>query len=139
MRFKNTLGAAALAAAVAFGSTAAPAAAQQETETEMDPTVELTFATSVENGEPVGEAESFPADVGEIFAYLHIKDGTEGEVLNVVWTYQGNEAQEELQLEAGAGAQWAVVQIPEQATGEWTVEIRHEGSVLTSSTFMVGQ
>ena len=138
MRFNTGIGAVALAAAVAFGPAVSPAAAQQETETEMDPTVDLVIATGVENGEPVGEAESFPADVGELFAYLDVQGG-EGQILDVVWTYQGNEAQAALTIESDPGTQWTSVQIPAQSTGEWTVEIRHEGSVLTSSTFMVGQ
>ena len=136
MRFKTGIGAVALAAAVAFGPSAA--SAQQQQETEMDPTVDLVIATGVENGEPVGEAESFPADVGELYAYFDV-EGAQGETLNIVWSYQGTEAQEDMQIENESGAHWTAVRIPEQATGEWTVEIRHGEAVLSSSTFTVGQ
>jgi hypothetical protein len=136
MRYKNGIGAVALAAAVAIGASVSPVAAQ-EPETGMDPTVELTIATSVENGEPVGEAERFPADVGELVAYLDIV-GAEGETLNVVWSHQGNEVKEDLKVESTPSAQWTAMAIPEQATGEWTVEVRHGDAVLTSSTFTIG-
>lgn len=135
MRFKNGMGAFVLAAALAFGG-AVPAAGQQMEEVPQDPTVDLVIASGVENGEPVGEAETFPASIGEIYAFLNI-DGAAGETLAVVWSYQGNESKKDIEVEADATKEWTALEIPEEATGEWTVEIRHGESVLTTSTFTI--
>lgn len=136
MGFKNGMGAVALAAVFALG-TATSAAAQETEEVLTDPSVDLVIATGVENGEPVGEAESFPSDVGEIYAFLDI-DGAAGETLAVVWSYQGSESMEDIAVEGETAQEWTAFSIPAEATGEWTVEIRHGDSVLTTSTFTVG-
>ena len=136
-RMQAGIGVFALAGLLAFGPTVTPAAAQQQEEQE-DPTVDLVLATGVEAGEPVGEAESFPADVGQIFAWLDV-DGAQGEVLEVVWSHGDEQSIEQVMIREDPGQEWTAMQIPAEATGSWTVEIRHGGSVLTSSTFTVGQ
>ena len=87
--------------------------------------------------QPVGEAERFPADVGELYAFLNV-DGAAGETLAVVWSFQGNESKEDIEIEAESTQEWTALTVPENATGEWTVEIRHGDSVLTTSTFTIG-
>lgn len=135
MRFRNAIGVLSLAA-VAAGF-AAPASAQEEQETTTEPTVDVVIATGVENGQPVGQAEQFPADVGELVAFLDI-EGAAGETLAVVWSYQGSESEESIVVEGETAHQWTALQVPEQATGEWSVEIRHGESILTSKTFTIG-
>ena len=134
-RIQAGLGVIALAGLFAFGPAVTPASAQQEEE--KDPTVDLVLATGVEAGEPVGESDHFPADVGQVFAWLDV-EGAEGEVLEVVWTHGENESVEQLMINGDPGQEWTALEIPQDATGRWTVQIRHGGEVLTSSTFTVG-
>lgn len=100
--------------------------------------VELVVAEGVENREPVGVAEQFPADVGEVYAWMRV-DGADGEALEVHWKHGPHEDAVPLEIGGPSWRTWSSKAIPADWTGEWTVEVRDEqGSVLASRTFIVG-
>ena len=101
------------------------------------PAVELVLATGVEEREPVGVAEAFPADVGTVYAWLRVT-GAAGGAVEVVWRYGGDEFVVPLEIGSAAWRTWSTKRIPIGWTGDWSVEVRHEGSVLASRNFTVG-
>ena len=101
------------------------------------PAVELVLATAVEEREPVGVAEAFPADVGTIYAWLRVT-GAAGGAVEVVWRYGDRQFPVPLEIGSAAWRTWSTKRIPPEWTGAWSVEVRHEGSVLASRNFTVG-
>jgi hypothetical protein len=101
------------------------------------PAVELVLATGVEEREPVGVAEAFPADVGTIYAWLRVT-GAAGGAVEVVWRYGDRQFPVPLEIGSAAWRTWSTKRIPPEWTGAWSVEVRHEGSVLASANFTVG-
>ncbi|UCC24647.1 MAG: DUF2914 domain-containing protein [Gemmatimonadales bacterium] len=101
-------------------------------------TVELVIATGVEDREPVGSGESFPADVGRLFAWLRVTDGA-GQTLRVVWIHGENRFPVSLEIGGSPWRSWSSKQIPPEWTGPWTVEVQApDGSVIQSTTVTVG-
>jgi hypothetical protein len=102
------------------------------------PQVELVVATDVSDREPVGGAESFRADVGELVAWTRVT-GAAGTTIDHVWRYQEDETAIPLDIEGSPWRTWSRKSIPAQWVGEWTVEVRDAGgNVLASAQFTIG-
>ena len=109
----------------------APTAAQ-------DISVELVLATDVQDREPVGEATSFPADVGQIYAWMRVTGAT-GQAIEVVWTYGETTFTVPLEIGGSPWRTWSSKTIPPAWTGEWRVEVKdRNGTVVASRDFTVG-
>jgi len=100
-------------------------------------TVELVIATAVEDREPVGAGETFPADVGQLFAWMRVTHGADT-TLRVVWTHGDHRSEVPLQVGGSPWRTWSSKQVPPDWTGSWTVEVQDEdGTVVASTTFTV--
>ncbi len=64
---------AALSVAMALIAVGAPDAVGMSSRID-SPEVRLSVTATIEDGEPVGAAESFPADVGEVYAVLEVEN-----------------------------------------------------------------
>jgi hypothetical protein len=100
-------------------------------------TVELVIATAVEDREPVGAGETFPADVGQLFAWMRVTNGADT-TLRVVWTHGDHRSEVPVEVGGSPWRTWSSKQIPPEWTGSWTVEIQDaDGTVVASTTFTV--
>jgi len=129
-------GALALATAMAFVTLGSPDGARTPSRTD-SPEVRLSITATMEDGEPVGAAESFPADVGEVYAVLEVENAP-GETFGVVFGVLGSASLVEVRVQGDPDRQWAAMVIPSEATGEWSVAVVHDGETLTTKLFTVG-
>lgn len=128
-----------LAAALA-ASAASPAAAQQG---EADAAMEVTravVATDVVDREPVGEAESFAADVGQVFFYTVIEGDFPETQLEHVWLRDGEEvARVPLTVRGPRWRTWSSKSIPAEWAGDWEARlVDADDNVLATAAFTVG-
>jgi hypothetical protein len=94
----------------------------------------------IQDHEPVGAADSFPADVGKVYCWSKIKDG-EGTTIKHVYYYEGEEkAAVELSIGSALWRTYSSKRILSSWTGQWRVDIVGEdGEVLKSLKFTVGE
>ncbi|MEJ2215389.1 MAG: DUF2914 domain-containing protein [Gemmatimonadota bacterium] len=126
----------ALAAAVAR-----PAAAQQATPDTAGITVsQAVAATGVENRQPTGVAEQFPADVGTVYCYMVAEGDFPETQLVQVWMHGDQEmAKVPLTVKGPRWRTWSSKKIMPDWTGDWTVRIEDaSGNVLKSVSFTIG-
>ncbi len=101
----------------------------------------IAACTGIEEREPVGSSDSFPADVGEVYCFTHIK-GAEGETtVTHVW-YQGEteRARVELTVRSASWRTWSEKKIPAEWAGSWRVVVLDESdNEIGSTTFTVGE
>ncbi|MHB8765801.1 MAG: DUF2914 domain-containing protein [Deferrisomatales bacterium] len=97
------------------------------------------FARDVVAREPVGAAERFPADVGELVFFTQVLGGGEGADLLHVWIHGGQELMiVPLEVEGPSWRTWSRKNVFPGLTGDWTVEVRDlAGAVLSSATCRV--
>lgn len=125
---------------LALALAATPLTAQQA---EPDAAMEVTravVATDVVDREPVGEADTFAADVGQVFFYT-VLEGDFGETrLEHVWLYQGEEmARVPLTVRGPRWRTWSSKSLVPEWSGSWEVQLVDEnGTVLDSASFTVG-
>ncbi|MDF1553179.1 MAG: DUF2914 domain-containing protein [Deferrisomatales bacterium] len=101
--------------------------------------LDAVLATGVENRQPVGTANTFPADVGRVYAYTRVVGAAgEGSVTHV-WYYAGQvKAQVQLSVRSDDWRTWSSKTILPGWTGEWLVEVQGaDGRVLASVPFQV--
>ncbi len=96
-------------------------------------------ARGVESREPVGEASSFPADVGRVFLFSRIVGAQEETAVYHVWRPGPTErAKVRLSVRSNSWRTWSSKQIAPRWTGPWTVEVQDElGNVLESVSFVI--
>ena len=132
----------AAAAAVALFA-AAPAAAQETTTaSQPDPAVDITsaqVATDVVDREPVGSADAFPADVGQVYFYTILEGDFPRSEFEHVWLHDGQEiARVPLMAEGPRWRTWSRKTISPDMTGEWEVQVVDDaGAVLDSASFTI--
>jgi len=94
----------------------------------------------VEAREPIGVAETFPADVGRLYFFTQLAGAAPGgEPIRHVWIYDGREvADVDLRAEGSSWRTWSSKQILPQFRGDWSVEVRDgSGRVLLTATCRV--
>ncbi|WP_025324346.1 DUF2914 domain-containing protein [Deferrisoma camini] len=90
------------------------------------------FCRSVEAREPVGVADTFPADVGEVTFFTQILGAEGSQQILHVWIYDGREmAIVPLDVEGPSWRTWSTKRILPEWKGDWIVEVRTvDGAVL---------
>ncbi len=96
-------------------------------------------AQSVENREPVGMSETFPASVGSLVYFTEVKEIRETMTLTHVWSHKGQVMAEiSLKVEPPSWRTWSSKRILPEWTGEWKVEVKSaDGTVLASKSFTI--
>jgi hypothetical protein len=96
-------------------------------------------APSVEDREPVGEAASFPADVGSLSCYSKIVGAGEETEIFHVWRHGPTErAKVRLTVRGSSWRTWSTKRILPTWTGPWTVEIQDaQENVLATVAFTI--
>ncbi len=130
-----------LAAVVIFPALAFSQAEEQADVTPAGFEIETVLCTGIEERMPVGEADSFPADVEKVYLWTRVTGVTEGEiVIHHVWLREGEEmADVELPVKGSPWRVWSYKTIPAEWAGNWEVKIvGPDGDVMKSIPFTVG-
>jgi hypothetical protein len=115
-----------------------PAASTAQQQADTTVTAEIVIAINVEDREPVGGAEQFPVDVGELFGWTRVS-GASNTTVEHVWRYQNHELVVPINIGGSPWRAWSTKNVPPEWTGEWTFEVRDgSGNVVASVTFTVG-
>ncbi len=104
-------------------------------------TVEAVLCTGIEDREPVGAGDSFPADVEKVYLWTKVTGLAEGEtIIHHVWLREGNEmADVELPVRGNPWRTYSYKTIPPEWSGKWEVKITGaDGNVIESLNFTVG-
>lgn len=94
---------------------------------------------AVEDREPVGATDTFPADTEKVYAYLEATGISADVAINFVW-YHGNEEVARVPLSIKQGSRWRTYSSKKLAgrTGAWRIEIQDSAAaVLASVDFTV--
>ena len=103
-----------------------------------DISVDLVMASGVEKREPVGGGETFPSDVGKVFAWMRVT-GAAGQAIQVVWSHGDHTFTVPLEIGGSPWRTWSSKTIPPFWNGEWSVEVRDaRGNSLVTAKFTVG-
>ncbi|MEJ2185664.1 MAG: DUF2914 domain-containing protein [Gemmatimonadota bacterium] len=127
--------------ALTLAAAARPASAQQATtDTSGINVSQAVVATGVENREPTGVAEQFPADVGTVYCYMVAEGDFPETQLVQVWMHGDQEmARVPLTVKGPRWRTWSSKKIMPDWTGDWTIRIEDaDGNVLKSVSFTVG-
>ncbi len=112
-----------------------PASAQEKEFT----IARLVIGTGVEDKEPIGVAETFPATTEKVYCFLEATDITKDTEISFVWFHGGNEMLK-TNLPLQTGPRWRTFANKNIGgmKGDWKVEIRDSnGNVVNEVTFKV--
>ena len=99
----------------------------------------LVLGTGVENKEPVGAAETFPASTEKVYCFIEAKDIPQDMEVTVVW-YNNQKELSKVNLSLKVGPRWRTFADKNirGLKGEWKVEIKDaEGKALKEAKFKV--
>jgi hypothetical protein len=99
----------------------------------------LVVGTGVENGEPVGVAETFPASTEKVYCFLEATDITEDTEVSFAW-FNGDKELSKFSVPLKTGPRWRTYAYKNLRglKGEWKVEIRDgDGKVVKDVKFKV--
>ena len=99
----------------------------------------MTFCTGVEKRAPIGAAEKFESDVGEVCCFTKIIGAEDPATIYHVWIYDNKEmAKVALAVNSAAWRTWSAKRVIESWTGDGRVEVQTaDGTVLKSAGFTV--
>ena len=101
------------------------------------PKATAKVCTGVKDRAPVGEADSFPASVGELYCFSEVT-GVSGSVVHAWFLGDKEVFKIELPVKAARWRTWSVKKILPKMTGEWRVEVRDgAGAVLATAKFAI--
>ena len=99
----------------------------------------LVIGTGVENGEPVGVAETFPASTEKVYCFLEAIDIAKDTDVSFVW-FSGEKEMSKFSVPLKEGPRWRTYAYKNlrELKGEWKVEVRDsEGKVVKDVKFKV--
>ncbi|UCE23545.1 MAG: DUF2914 domain-containing protein [Candidatus Zixiibacteriota bacterium] len=101
--------------------------------------VETAVCAGVEDRQPVGEAESFGADVGQVFFWTKCVGAVDTTVIQHVWTREGETmATVDLPVRSSSWRTWSSKQILPSWTGDWEVRVLDaDGNILKAVSFKI--
>ena len=104
-------------------------------------TVDMAVAREVVDRMPVGENDSFPLDVGEVWCWTRVNGAEPGTTIEHVWM-RGTEKMAVVPLRVGSSS-WRTYSsktIPPEWSGQWHVYVRDtNGYIYGLQSFTVGQ
>ena len=99
----------------------------------------LVVGTGVENGEPVGVAETFPAATEKVYCFLEATDIAKDTEVSFVW-FSGDKEMSKFSVPLKEGPRWRTYAYKNlrEMKGDWKVEVRDsEGKVVKDVKFKV--
>jgi hypothetical protein len=123
---------------IAAWGTILPVCAQEKAkETAPFAVKRLVIGTGVENGEPVGTAETFPASTEKVYCFLEATDIAKDTEVSFVW-FSGEKEMSKFSVPLKEGPRWRTYAYKNlrEIKGDWKVEIRDsEGKVVKDVKF----
>lgn len=103
-------------------------------------TVEAVVCAGIEERMPVGTADNFTAEVGQVYLWCKVLGAKDTTAVYHVWYYNDEEmARVELPVRSNAWRTWSSKQILPSWTGNWTAKIENaDGKVLKEIPFKIG-
>ena len=123
---------------IAVWGMALPAYGQEKAKPESAPketpgftVARLVVGTGVENSEPQGVAETFPASTEKVYCFLEATQITKDAEISFVW-FHGKDEIRKISLPVKTGPKWRTWAFKNLrgSKGEWKVEIRDAGGNL---------
>jgi len=102
-------------------------------------TVIATMCTEIQDREPVGAGQAFPAAVGKLYCHTLVEGCPDSTKVTHVW-YYGEKKMAEVTLPVASPRwrTWSSKQILESWTGDWHLDILgQDGTALTSASFQI--
>ena len=99
----------------------------------------LVVGTGVENGEPAGVAETFPASTEKVYCFLEATDIAKDTEVSFVW-FSGEKELSKFSVPLKEGPRWRTYAYKNlrELKGDWKVEVRDsEGKVVKDVKFNV--
>jgi len=99
----------------------------------------LVVGTGVENGEPAGVAETFPASTEKVYCFLEAADMAKDTEVSFVW-FNGDKELSKFSVPLKQGPRWRTYAYKNlrELKGDWKVEIRDsDGKVMKDVKFKV--
>jgi hypothetical protein len=129
----------ALAAPAALAQGALQVAAQPAAAGAPFTIARLVLCTGLENREPVGAADAFPASAGKVYCFIEARDVAAESTLTVAWKLDGKEiSRTDLVLKAGARWRTNAYKTVSGLPGAWEVTLLDaEGRELQTVSFKV--
>ncbi len=127
-----------LLAVAALAASTRPVTAQAATDT--TPTVsQLVVGTVVQNLQPAGVADTFPADVGTVACFMAVEGHFATTELYHVWMHGDQQmARVPLVVKGPTWRTWSTKKILPAWTGAWSVKVEDaQGNVLKSVDFTI--
>ena len=99
----------------------------------------LVVGTGVENREPTGVAEAFPASTEKVYCYLEATNIAKDTEVSMVWSLGGKEiSKTSLPLKAGPRWRTNAIKSVKGLTGDWKVEVKDaSGNLAKEAKFKV--
>jgi hypothetical protein len=134
MKSFQAIAAVAVIAGVSFLASSHPVFAEDKAKPEFT-VARIVVGTGVENKEPVGATETFPAGTTKVFCFLEATDIAKDTEITMSWFNEGKETlKKNLQLKAGSKWRTYGVKNLNGLKGDWKVEIRDAGGNLVKET-----
>lgn len=131
---------------IAIGGMILPVCAQEKAkeeaagkETVLFVVKRLVIGTGVENSEPIGVAETFPASTEKVYCFLEATDIAKDTEVSFVW-FSGEKEMSKFSVPLKEGPRWRTYAYKNlrEIKGDWKVEIRDsEGKVVKDVKFKV--
>lgn len=99
----------------------------------------LVVASGVQDREPVGVSETFPATQDEVYCFLAARDITKDTRVKFVWYFEGQETAS-VEIPLKEGPRWRTWSSKKVAgkSGQWKVELEDEaGNTVGEAAFTV--
>jgi hypothetical protein len=102
-------------------------------------TADAQLCTGVQERMPVGMADSFAPEVGQVYLWCKISGNSGETTIKHVWLYQGKEmATVDLTVKNSGWRTWSAKKILPEWTGDWTVKILDSnGAVIKELAFKI--
>jgi len=102
-------------------------------------TVIATMCTEIQDREPVGAGQTFPAAVGKLYCHTLVEGCQDSTKVTHVWYYgEKKMAEVTLPVTSQRWRTWSSKQILESWTGDWHVDIlAQDKTALTSTSFQI--
>jgi hypothetical protein len=101
--------------------------------------VRMVIAADIQDREPVGAAETFPASTEYVYCFIEAKDIAADVQVSFVWYYEGKEVHR-FMLPLGKGPKWRTFSSKNLygQKGPWKVELRDSaGNIVKTVSFAV--
>ena len=104
-------------------------------------TVETQLCTGIEEREPVGAADQFPSDVGQVYLWCKVMGCMDTTMIKHVWYYRGEEmAAVQFPVRSSSWRTYSYKTIPPEWSGDWVVKVIDAGgNIMKAVPFKLGE